>query len=107
MVWTATLHVDAFMFSGGIGLPEVLLVLAIVLIIFGPKRLPALGRSLGSGMRNFKDSVSRKHDEDDEDDDGKPEITAAQAAAPADTRSEAESATGHPGEDEVVSERRV
>jgi sec-independent protein translocase protein TatA len=98
------------MFSGGIGLPEVLLDLAIVLIIFGPKRLPALGRSLGSGMRNFKDSVSSRHGDDDEDDeDGKPELTKAQPApepAPADTRSTAEAATGHPSEDEVVSERR-
>jgi sec-independent protein translocase protein TatA len=69
------------MFSGGIGLPEVLLVLAIVLIIFGPKRLPALGRSLGSGMRNFKESVSGRHEDEDEDDDDKarPELTAAKA----------------------------
>jgi sec-independent protein translocase protein TatA len=69
------------MFSGGIGLPEVLLVLAIVLIIFGPKRLPALGRSLGSGMRNFKESISGKgkdEDEDDDDDD-QPELTKATA----------------------------
>lgn len=64
------------MFSGGIGLPEVLLVLAIVLIIFGPKRLPQLGRSLGSGMRNFKESVSGRHNDDDDDDDH-PELTAA------------------------------
>jgi sec-independent protein translocase protein TatA len=101
------------MFSGGIGLPEVLLVLAIVLIIFGPKRLPALGKSLGSGMRNFKESVTGRHDDDDEDDEGtkKPELTTAQAtppeaASPAETRSAAETATGHPSEDEVVSERR-
>ncbi|MFL5847496.1 MAG: twin-arginine translocase TatA/TatE family subunit [Solirubrobacteraceae bacterium] len=64
------------MFSGGIGLPEVLLVLAIVLIIFGPKRLPQLGRSLGSGMRNFKESVSGRHKDDDDDDDHA-ELTAA------------------------------
>jgi sec-independent protein translocase protein TatA len=64
------------MFSGGIGLPEVLLVLAIVLIIFGPKRLPQLGRSLGSGMRNFKESVSGRRKDDDDDDDH-PELTAA------------------------------
>jgi sec-independent protein translocase protein TatA len=61
------------MFSGGIGLPEVLLVLAIVLIIFGPKRLPALGRSLGSGMRNFKESVTgRDKGEDEEDEEDRP-----------------------------------
>jgi sec-independent protein translocase protein TatA len=41
-----------------IGLPEVAIVLIIVLVIFGPKRLPDLGRSLGRGMREFKDSVT-------------------------------------------------
>jgi sec-independent protein translocase protein TatA len=71
------------MFSGGIGLPEVLLVLAIVLIIFGPKRLPALGRSLGSGMRNFKESVSGKDkDADEDEDEEQPELTQATAEPP-------------------------
>jgi sec-independent protein translocase protein TatA len=46
----------------GIGPLEIGIVLVIVLIIFGPKRLPDLGRSLGSGMRQFKDSVSGKDD---------------------------------------------
>ena len=51
----------------GIGLPEIIIVLVIVLVIFGPKRLPDLGRSLGSGMREFKDSVTgNKKKEDDE-----------------------------------------
>jgi sec-independent protein translocase protein TatA len=55
----------------GIGIPELIIVLVILLVIFGPKRLPGLGRSLGSGMREFKDSISgrNKGDEDDEDDD--------------------------------------
>jgi len=44
----------------GIGPLEIGIVLLIVLIIFGPKRLPGLGRSLGSGMREFKDSVTGK-----------------------------------------------
>ena len=66
------------MFTGGIGLPEVLLVLAIVLIIFGPKRLPALGRSLGSGMLNFNESVSGK-DKDAGEDEDRPELTKAEA----------------------------
>jgi len=50
-----------------IGLPEIAIVLLIVLVIFGPKRLPQLGRSLGSGMREFKDAVTgnRKHDDDE------------------------------------------
>ena len=52
----------------GIGVQELIIVLVILLSIFGPKRLPGLGRSLGTGMREFKDSISgrNKDDEDDE-----------------------------------------
>ena len=50
-----------------IGLPEIAIVLVIVLVIFGPKRLPQLGRSLGSGMREFKDAVTGKNKDDDHD----------------------------------------
>jgi sec-independent protein translocase protein TatA len=49
-----------------IGLPEIAIVLLIVLVIFGPKRLPQLGRSLGGGMREFKDAVTGKSKDDDE-----------------------------------------
>jgi sec-independent protein translocase protein TatA len=41
-----------------IGPLELVILLVIVLVIFGPKRLPGLGRSLGSGMREFKDSIT-------------------------------------------------
>jgi sec-independent protein translocase protein TatA len=41
-----------------IGPMEMIVVLAIALIVLGPKRLPELGRSLGSGMREFKDSIT-------------------------------------------------
>ena len=51
------------MFSGSLGVPELLLVLAIVLLVLGPKRLPGLGRQLGRGLREFKDSVTGRHDE--------------------------------------------
>jgi sec-independent protein translocase protein TatA len=47
----------------GIGPLELVIVLAIILVIFGPKRLPGLGRSLGTGMREFKDSVTGKDDD--------------------------------------------
>ncbi len=50
----------------GIGLPEIAIVLVIVLVIFGPKRLPELGKSLGSGMKSFKDSVTNSNDDDDD-----------------------------------------
>ena len=50
-----------------IGPLELAILLLIVLIIFGPKRLPGLGRQLGSGMREFKDSITGKDKDDDED----------------------------------------
>ena len=46
-----------------IGPLEIIIVLVIVLVIFGPKRLPDLGRSLGTSMREFKDSVTGKDDD--------------------------------------------
>ena len=51
----------------GIGLPEMLIVLVIALVVFGPKRLPDLGRSLGSGMREFKDSITGNSKDDDDE----------------------------------------
>ena len=59
---------------------ELVIVLVVVLVIFGPKRLPDLGRSLGRGMREFKDSVTGKDDNKLEIPDTsaeKPEPTAA------------------------------
>jgi sec-independent protein translocase protein TatA len=43
---------------GFIGLPELIVLGLVLLLIFGPKRLPEMGRSLGRGMREFKDSVT-------------------------------------------------
>ena len=42
----------------GIGPMEIVIVLSIALLVLGPKRLPELGRSLGGGMREFKDSIT-------------------------------------------------
>jgi sec-independent protein translocase protein TatA len=42
---------------GSLGLPELLIILAIVVILFGVNKLPRLGRGLGEGIRNFKDSI--------------------------------------------------
>ena len=52
---------------GGIGVPELLIVLVIALIVLGPKKLPEVGRSLGNGMREFKDSISGMGIKDDDD----------------------------------------
>jgi sec-independent protein translocase protein TatA len=46
---------------GSLGVPELLIILVIVIIIFGANKLPQLGKGLGQGLRNFKDSV--KNDE--------------------------------------------
>jgi len=48
---------------------ELAIVLVIVLLIFGPKRLPGLGKQLGTGMREFKESITGKGDKDDRTDD--------------------------------------
>jgi sec-independent protein translocase protein TatA len=48
----------------GIGATEIAILLIVALLVFGPKRLPEMGRSLGRGMREFKDSISGKDTED-------------------------------------------
>jgi sec-independent protein translocase protein TatA len=77
----------------GIGPTELLIVLAIVLLIFGPKRLPHLGRQLGAGMREFKDSITGRFGDDDADED-RAALTSR------------EPATTDPVEGDVVRERR-
>jgi len=47
----------------GVSVWEILILLLVVLLVFGPKRLPEMGRSLGKGMREFNDSISGKDDE--------------------------------------------
>ena len=48
---------------GNIGWQGAIIILIVLLVIFGPKRLPEMGRSLGKGMREFKDSITGKDDE--------------------------------------------
>jgi len=59
-----------------IGPLELIIVLVIVLIVVGPKKLPGLGRSLGTGMREFKDSITGSSKDDD---DAPSKLTAARA----------------------------
>jgi sec-independent protein translocase protein TatA len=104
----------------GIGPLELAIVLVIVLVIFGPKRLPGLGRSLGSGMREFKDSITSKtrRDEDEDEADhaaieGRPDPqTKADAAAGEQSGADAPDATAERDDDraldgEVVTDRRA
>ena len=59
---------------------DAIVVLLVVLLIFGPKRLPGLGKSLGHGMREFKDGITGSSQPDTED---HPELTQATATPPA------------------------
>jgi len=54
---------------GSIGLPELLIILAIVIIIFGANRLPGLGRGIGSAIKNFKNEMGSEKDKDESDKD--------------------------------------
>ncbi|MFN2470740.1 MAG: twin-arginine translocase TatA/TatE family subunit [Gaiellaceae bacterium] len=69
---------------GFVGLPELLILGVVVLIIFGPKRLPEMGRSMGRGLREFKQSISDDKDEPDlelpvivDEDEGRTIVTTA------------------------------
>jgi sec-independent protein translocase protein TatA len=63
-------------FIAGLGPLELAIILLIVLVIVGGRRLPALGRQLGEGVRGFKDSVTRRTDSQ-WDDDGEPQAALA------------------------------
>jgi sec-independent protein translocase protein TatA len=58
-----------------IGAPELIVILVIALLVLGPKKLPDVGRSLGRGMREFKESLSGN---DPDDDDERPAIRASE-----------------------------
>jgi sec-independent protein translocase protein TatA len=50
---------------GWIGPGEIVILLVVALLVFGPKRLPEMGRSIGKGMREFKSSLTMSGDDDD------------------------------------------
>ena len=86
-------RVPGFLYPGavpfGIGIWELLILLLVLLLVFGPKRLPEMGRQLGKGMREFKDSVSGKDDAiDDNPIDDYAELPPAEPSATATTSRE-------------------
>jgi len=76
-----------------VGPLELAIVLIIALVIFGPKRLPELGRSMGRGIREFRSSISGKGDEEEESSQP-PQIEGAEKP-------------GEPVESEVVTDHRT
>lgn len=68
---------------GNIGWQGVLIILVVLLLVFGPKRLPEMGRSLGRGIREFKDSITGSENDDEPE---KVELTPPPAATTATTK---------------------
>ncbi|HET8985166.1 MAG TPA: twin-arginine translocase TatA/TatE family subunit [Trueperaceae bacterium] len=85
---------------GPIGIPELLIILLVVLLIFGPRRLPDMAKGLGQSVREFRKGLRdmRKDFEDEAADEGTPGAHAATAAAP----SQAARAQGAPGQGPAV-----
>ena len=71
---------------GNIGWQGILIILLVLLVIFGPKRLPEMGRSLGRGIREFKDSITGS---DNDDEPEKVELTPPPAATTTKTKDRA------------------
>jgi len=55
--WRRATPREVFVMPGKLGLPEILLILAVALLIFGPSKLADLGKGLGEGIKNFKSAV--------------------------------------------------
>ena len=66
MISTPVLAI-ALPFLGGVGAPELIIILVIVLVLFGPKRLPQLGKSIGKTMKAIREGAEGKMAEDDEE----------------------------------------
>jgi|GEM_PF-742154 len=66
MISTPVLAI-AIPFLGGVGAPELIIILVIILVLFGPKRLPQLGKSLGKTMKAIREGAEGKLGEDDEE----------------------------------------
>jgi len=81
---------------GWIGFPELLILLLVVLLVFGPKRLPEMGKQLGRGMREFKDSISGKDDHHTPTASAELPPPAPEVVTPATTREQDTSSTTRP-----------
>lgn len=62
-----------------VGPLEIVLIVVVLLVIFGPKRLPSLGRQLGTGMREFKESIAGEDKRKQDAEEGRPALAQAEA----------------------------
>jgi sec-independent protein translocase protein TatA len=90
-----------------IGPLEIAVVLIIVLIIFGPKRLPELGQSMGRGIREFKNSISGDKDKDEDAEEHRRELETSESAQQAAAGQPAAGQQAEQVEGEVVSENKA
>ena len=92
----------------GIGITEMIILLLVLLVVFGPKRLPEMGRQLGKGMREFKDSVSGKDEpEETEDYDDVPTHSRRAPVRPTPRRTRPRRASGTPSRKHSARDRRA
>ncbi len=87
-----------------IGPLEIAIVLVIVLIIFGPKRLPELGRSMGKGIRDFRGALGKDNDDTESVEHKKQELQASEQASAARPQPPA---AEKPVEGEVITEKKA
>jgi len=83
---------------GPLGTPEIIIILVVLLLLFGARRLPEMGRSLGRGMREFKDAVTGEEKES-----SPPAELPAAPSEPSPTEHEADDAPAEKAERETVS----
>jgi sec-independent protein translocase protein TatA len=88
-----------------VGPLELAVVVIIALIVFGPKRLPELGRSMGKGIREFRSSISGNDDEDKDDAPDVEEADSGAAATPSAEPTSSATSSAEPVEGEVVENR--
>jgi sec-independent protein translocase protein TatA len=89
----------------GIGFPELIILLVVLLLVFGAKRLPEMGRSLGKGMREFKDGVSGMENTVTESEPSPPaQLPAPQGSTPSAAQVQRDLAALSPEEREEIAE---
>ena len=85
---------------------ELVIILVVVLVIFGPKRLPELGKSMGRGLREFKNSISGDKDNDSSEE-KRPELQASEEQPTQPATGAATEKPAEPVEGEIVSEKKA